>query len=369
MSLLQQCMQRVIRPDIQALQAYAVQSSAGLVKLDTMENPFRLPPALQASLGQRLGQVAINRYPAERGEDLKAALARHAGLPEGNALMLGNGSDELISLLGLACALPGAVVMSPMPSFVMYAMSARLQGQPFVGVPLTADFELDEAAMLAAVHQHRPALLYLAYPNNPTASLWDDAVIDKIILAMAVHHGLVVMDEAYQPFAPRDSMARLRQHEHVLVMRTMSKFGLAGARIGYLMGRSALINELDKLRPPFNISVLNAEAGLFALEHADEYVRQATLIRAERERVFAALSDLPDVKPWPSQANMVLARVADAAATFAGMKARGVLVKNVSGMHPMLANCLRITIGTAEENTLCLAALRASLEDITSTAP
>jgi len=354
-------MQRVVRADIQGLHGYAVQPSAGLVKVDTMENPHRLPEALQQALGQRLGRVAINRYPAERTDDLAAALARHAGLPEGNALMLGNGSDELISLLSLACAVPGAVFMSPLPSFVMYGLSAALQGVKFVGVPLTADFELDEAAMLAAIEQHRPTLLYLAYPNNPTANLWDDAVIERLIQAVGQHRGLVVMDEAYQPFAERDSMDRLRRHEHVLVMRTMSKFGLAGVRIGYLMGRQALIGEVDKLRPPFNISVLNAEAGLFALEHADEYVRQAALIRSERERLYRALQDLPGVRPYPSQANMLLARVADAAATFAGMKQRGVLVKNVSALHPLLAHCLRITVGTPDENTLTLAALRASL--------
>ena len=361
MTPLQATLKRVVRADIQGLHAYAVQPSAGLVKVDTMENPHRLPAALQQALGQRLGCVAINRYPAERTDDLAAALARHAGLPAGNALMLGNGSDELISLLSLACALPGAVFMSPLPSFVMYGLSAALQGVRFVGVPLTADFELDEAAMLAAIAQHQPALLYLAYPNNPTANLWDDAVIERLIEAVGRHQGLVVMDEAYQPFAERDSMDRLRRHEHVLVMRTMSKFGLAGVRIGYLMGRQALIAEVDKLRPPFNISVLNAEAGLFALEHADEYARQAALIRSERERLAHALQDLPDVHPYPSQANMVLARVADAAATFAGMKQRGVLVKNVSGLHPLLANCLRITVGTPDENTLTLAALRASL--------
>lgn len=359
--LLTATMARVVRADIQGLHAYAVQPSAGMVKVDTMENPHPLPPALQQALGERLGRVAIHRYPAERGDDLKAALAAHAGLPAGCSLMLGNGSDELITLLSMACALPGAVFMSPLPSFVMYGLSAALQGVQFVGVPLTSDFDLDEAAMLAAIDQHKPAVLYLACPNNPTANLWDEAVIDRIVDAMARHCGLVVIDEAYQPFASRDAMHRLGRQPHVLVMRTMSKFGLAGVRIGYLMGASALIAEIDKLRPPFNISVLNAEAAMFALEHADEYARQAVLIRDQRERLFRALQDLPGVHPWPSQANMVLARVPDAAATFAGMKARGVLIKNVSALHPLLANCLRITVGTPDEVTLTLAALRASL--------
>ncbi|MBP6902297.1 MAG: histidinol-phosphate transaminase [Burkholderiaceae bacterium] len=354
-------MQRVIRQDIQGLHAYAVQPSAGFVKLDTMENPHRLPPALQQALGERLGRVAINRYPAERGDELKTALAAHAGLPEGCALMLGNGSDEIITLLSMACAKPGAVFMSPLPSFVMYGLSAQLQGLGFVGVPLTADFELDEAAMLAAIRQHRPALLYLAYPNNPTANLWHDAAIERCIEAMAEVQGLVVMDEAYQPFAERDSMARLRRHPHVLVMRTMSKFGLAGVRIGYLMGRSELIAEIDKLRPPFNISVLNAEAGLFALEHVDEYARQAESIRAQRHRLFEALQQLPGVQVWPSQANMLLARFPDAARSFAALKAQGILIKNVSGLHPLLANCLRLTVGTPDETGQLIAALQRSL--------
>ncbi len=347
-----------LRQDVTSMHAYAVQPSAGFVKLDTMENPHRLPEALQRALGERLGRVALNRYPAERTEALRAELARHAGLPEGCSLTLGNGSDELITMLSMACDVPGAVFMAPLPGFVMYAMSAALQGIRFVGVPLTADFELDEAAMLAAIREHRPALLYLAYPNNPTANLWDDAVIDRLIEAAP---GLVVMDEAYQPFAARDSMDRLRRFPHVLVMRTMSKFGLAGVRIGYLMGRREWVDEIDKLRPPFNVSVLNAEAALFALEHVDEYARQAALIRTERARLYAALAELPGVKPWPSQANMVLARFPDAAATFQRLKQRGILVKNVSALHPLLANCLRLTVGTPEENVLMIRALKESL--------
>ena len=313
---------------------------------------------MQRELGDRLGQVALNRYPAERGDALRAALARHAQMPNGCELMLGNGSDELIALLALACDVPGASVLAPVPGFVMYAMSAQLQGLKFIGVPTRHDFELDLPAMLSALREHRPALVYLACPNNPTGTLWDDAAIDAIIEAAP---GLVVIDEAYQPFAARDSLARLERHPHVLLMRTMSKFGLAGVRIGYLMGRRELIAELDKLRPPFNVSVLNCEAALFALEHTDEYARQAVTIRSERERVLAALRQVPGVTPFPSQANMILARVPDAKRAFAGMKQRGVLVKNVEALHPLLAHCLRLTIGTPEENSLMIDALKASL--------
>jgi histidinol-phosphate aminotransferase len=249
-------------------------------------------------------------------------------------------------------------VLAPLPGFVMYEMSARMQRLKFIGVPLSAEFELDLPAMLAAVREHQPALVYLAYPNNPTANLWNDVAIDAIIEAVP---GLVVMDEAYQPFAARDSMARLKRFEHVLLMRTMSKFGLAGVRIGYLIGRRALITEIDKLRPPFNISVLNCEAALFALEHADEYARQAGVIRGERERLQSVLRELPGAKAFPSEANMILVRVPDAKRCFEGMKARGVLVKNIEGLHPLLVNCLRLTVGTPEENVLMIDALKASL--------
>ena len=351
----------VIRQDIRSMHAYAIQDSRGLVKLDAMENPFRLPEAMQVELGQRLGSVAINRYPTTCVGDVIAALSKYVALPAGCKLMLGNGSDELISLLAMACDLPGATVLAPLPGFVMYEMSAKLQGLRFVGVPLTATFELDEAAMLAAIEAHRPAITWLAYPNNPTANLFDEAVIARIVEAVGRQNGLVVFDEAYQPFSSRSWLPRLGTLAHVLVLRTLSKFGLAGVRLGYLAGPAAVVDEVDKLRPPYNISALNAEATLFAIEHADVFSRQAAVLRDERARLQRELVAMPGVTPFPSEANMILVRVADAKAAFAGMKQRGVLVKNVEGMHPLLANCLRLTVGTPEENTLMIHALRESL--------
>jgi histidinol-phosphate aminotransferase len=346
-----------IRQDVQGMHAYAIQESRGMVKLDAMENPHPLPPALRRQLGERLAAVALNRYPGERIEDLRAALARHAQLPAGFGLMLGNGSDELIALLALACDVPGAAILAPAPGFVMYSMSAQLQGLKFVGVDLTPDFELDEPAMLDAIATHQPAIVYLAYPNNPTANLWNDATIEKIVAAAP---GLVVIDEAYQPFSSRSYLDRITRHENVLLMRTLSKFGLAGVRIGYMMGPAQLVDQIDKVRPPYNISVLNAEAALFALEHEDVFAEQAAELKRERERLQAGLKAL-GLKAWPSDANMVLVRVPDAARSFEGMKARKVLVKNVSRMHPLLAGCLRLTVGTAEENTQMLAALQSTL--------
>ena len=368
---LEALIQRRIRQDVQSMHAYAIQDSTGMLKLDAMENPHRLPAALQQELGKRLGGLALNRYPDGRVNDLRHALAAYAHMPEGCDIMLGNGSDELISLLAMACDVPAQsggkkpVILAPTPSFVMYAMSAALQGLDFVGVPLTPDFALDVDAMHSAIAQHQPAIVYLAYPNNPTANLWDAVAMARVVAAAGAAGSIVVIDEAYQPFSSRTYLDVVRQqpvqHAHVLLMRTLSKFGLAGVRIGYMVGQRALIAQVDKVRPPYNISVLNYECALFALEHADVFADQATGLRQQRQRLLYALRGMPGVKVWESDANMVLVRVADAQRAFEGLKLRGVLVKNVSKMHPLLVNCLRLTVGTADENTQMLSALQESL--------
>ena len=364
--------QRRIRQDVQSMHAYAIQDSAGMVKLDAMENPHRLSPELQEALGKRLGALALNRYPDGRVNDLRHALAAHANMPDDFDIMLGNGSDELISLLAMACDVAHdpvtgkkPVILAPLPGFVMYAMSAALQGLDFVGVALTADFELDTPAMLAAIAEHQPAIVYLAYPNNPTANLWDPEAMAQVVAAARAAGSLVVLDEAYQPFSSRTYLDAMRaqpaEHAHVLLMRTMSKFGLAGVRIGYMLGQAALIAEINKVRPPYNISVLNYECALFALEHSDVFAGQAADLRAQRTLLLEALRGMAGIKAWDSDANMILIRTEDAQKVFDGLKARGVLVKNVSKMHPLLANCLRLTVGTADENTRMLAVLQESL--------
>ncbi len=351
---------RTIRQDVQSSAAYAIQPSAGMVKLDAMENPFALPAELRRALGERLARVAINRYPLGKPE-LAAALARHFDVPAGCSVMVGNGSDELIDLLSVACNVAGAVVLAPLPGFVIYELSARLRGLRFVGVPLTAQFELDERAMLEAIARERPALTYIAYPNNPSGNLYDERIVRRIVAAVGAQDGLVVFDEAYQPFSSRSWMPHLAAHPHVVVMRTLSKFGLAGVRIGYLAGAAALIEQIDKVSPPYNVSALNVETALFALEHADVFATQAAILRGERDRLSSALAALPNVTVFPSEANMILVRLPDSKRAFDGMKSRGVLVKHIAGLHPLLANCLRLTVGTPEENTLMIDALEASL--------
>lgn len=357
--------QRIIRDDVRAMGAYHVADSRGMVKLDAMENPYRLPPALRRELADLLAEVALNRYPVPSSEALRGELKRVMQVPAGMDVLLGNGSDEIISMLTMAVARADAKVLAPVPGFVMYAMSAQFAGVGFVGVPLRADFTLDRAAMLAAMAEHQPSIVYLAYPNNPTGTLFDAADMEAIIRAAQgeVCHSLVVVDEAYQPFAQQSWMPRLPEFGNLLVMRTVSKLGLAGIRLGYVAGDPAWLAEIDKVRPPYNVNVLTEATALFALRHVSVLDEQAAQLREQRALVASALAAHDGVTVFPSAANFLLLRVPDAARIFDGLLSRKVLIKNVSKMHPLLANCLRVTVSTPEENAQFLEAFAASLQD------
>ncbi|HET9024086.1 MAG TPA: aminotransferase class I/II-fold pyridoxal phosphate-dependent enzyme, partial [Burkholderiaceae bacterium] len=270
--------------------------------------------------------------------------------------MLGNGSDELIHLVIQACARPDAVVLAPSPSFVMYEMSARFNRCRYVGVPLRPDFSLDAPALLAAVEEHRPAVVFVSHPNNPTGNLFDRTVVEQVMRAAP---GVVVVDEAYLPFAQDTWMPQLPRRANMLVLRTMSKLGLAGIRLGYLVGHPDWIEQFDKVRPPYNVNVLTLAAAELMLENLPLLDGQAATLRAERARLAAALGETAGVVPFPSAANFILFRVDHPDHVFAGLKERGILIKNVSRMHPLLVGCLRVTVGTAAENQTFIKALRA----------
>jgi histidinol-phosphate aminotransferase len=354
----------IIRPDIRALAAYAVADPTGFIKLDAMENPYTLPESLRIELGRRLAAVALNRYPVPSYTALKAAICARLGVPAGFDVVLGNGSDELISIVSVACARPGATVLAPLPGFVMVEMSARFAGLEFVGVPLRADFTLDKAAMLAAIALHKPAVTYLAYPNNPTGTLFDADDMADIMRAVG-DAGIVIVDEAYQPFAQASFMPRLAEFANMIVMRTVSKLGLAGIRLGYMAGAHGLLAEFDKVRPPYNINVLTQAAAEFMLEHTDILDTQAAALCEERARLSAALAALPGIEVFPSAANFLLIRVRGARHNgnnvFSRLLEHKVLIKNVGKMHALLNNCLRVTVSTPEENNLFLDALTASI--------
>ncbi len=351
---------RLIRPEIRALSAYHVADAASLIKLDAMENPYVWPEPLKRQWLERLHDVAINRYPDPSSRVLRQRLKESLGLPAGIELLLGNGSDELIQLILMGVAYAGASVVAPVPTFVMYEMIAKFVGMKFVGVPLTTDFALDPRAMQTAIRVHQPAVVFLAYPNNPTGNLFDASAIDAILQAAP---GLVVVDEAYHAFALRSFVDRLGRYDNLLVLRTLSKQGLAGLRLGVLAGDPAWLAEFDKLRLPYNINVLTQASAEFALAHVQVLDAQTAQIRADREWLRHQLERLPGVHVWPSAANFLLFRTAKPAdAVFADLRRGGVLIKNLASAGEALSGCLRVTVGTPQENALFLDVLARALD-------
>jgi histidinol-phosphate aminotransferase len=346
---------KLVRPEVLAMSAYAVADAAGMVKLDAMENPYPLPAKLRRELAEHLANVELNRYPEPNPAALRELIARKMKVPAGIDLLLGNGSDDLIQVLTLALARPGAALMYPAPTFVMYSMNAAFSGMKAVAVPLRDDFSLDADAFIARMRAQNPALVFIAYPNNPTGVLYPQADVARIIEAAP---GLVVIDEAYHVFAGKTFMDELPRYPNLAVLRTVSKLGLAGIRLGYLAGRPEWLRELNKVRQVYNINVLTEAAARFVLERLDVLEAQAAQIRAERARLGTALRALAGVTVFPSEANFFLVRVTDAARTYEALRRQGVLVRN---LHPGLANCLRITVGTPDEDRILLNALKEAL--------
>ena len=362
MSSIDTLINNTIRSDVRAVSGYHVADASGYIKLDAMENPYHLPEHLTRELGQRLADVVLNRYPDDSHAGVKQRIRAKLGIPAGYDVVLGNGSNELISMLGTACAHQDrrAVAISPTPSFVMYGRSTRVAGMDYVGIPLKADMSLDMPAMLAAIAQHKPALVFLSYPNNPTGNLFPVDDIVTIIRALD-GFGLAVVDEAYEPFAQQTFMDRLPEFDNLVVMRTVSKLGLAGIRLGYMSAAPKLLEQLDKVRPPYNINVLTLAAAEFALDHLEVLDRQAAALRAARGDLMAALAAMPGVEVFPSAANFILIRVPNADDAYAKLLSHKVLIKNMSKMDTVMANCLRVTVSTPEENAAFLDALSASL--------
>jgi histidinol-phosphate aminotransferase len=353
---------KLVRPDILAMQAYHVADATGLVKLDVMESPYGLPKELAEEIGRLVAGLSLNRYPVPTATRLRALIREVMQVPAGCDVLLGNGSDECIQYVTATLAREGAVVMAPTPSFAMFSMHALFYRLRFVGVPLREDFSLDTEAFLAAMAKEKPALVWIAFPNNPTGNAFPVADIERIVRAAP---GLVVIDEAYQPFAGATFMPRLAEFENLVVMRTVSKIGMAGLRLGYVAGRPEWIGAFDKARSPFNVNVVTEAIAIKLLENKKVLDAQAARVLAERERLRPELERLPGLKVYPSAANFFLVRVAGGKGAgtkvFDGLKAQGVLVKDFSGGLPALDNCLRLTVGTPDENRILLTALREAL--------
>lgn len=346
-----------IRPEIHGLQAYHVPPAKGLIKLDAMENPYRWPEPLLDQWLDVVRQVELNRYPDPSAASLKQHLREAMAVPEGAEILLGNGSDEIIQMILMTLADEQRTVLSVEPGFVMYHMIATFTDMQYIGVPLQDDFSLDSKEVLHAIEQYQPAVVFLAYPNNPTGNLFDRNDVKKIIDTAP---GLVIIDEAYHAFAGNSFMNEVNNCDNMLVMRTVSKMGLAGLRLGLLAGNPAWLNEFDKVRLPYNISSLTQASAEFALQNRDVLNAQTDQICADRELLYAEMQKIDGLTVYPSQANFILFRTQPGKATdiFEALKGEGVLIKNLDKAGGLLKNCLRVTVGTPEENAAFLAALK-----------
>lgn len=341
---------KLFRPEILALKAYHVADASGLIKLDAMENPYPWPEALKTEWLELLRHCEINRYPDPEAKAVAAMIKQLNQLPDDVPVLLGNGSDEIIQILLMALK-PGSAVLAPDPTFVMYRQISQSLGLNYQTTPLLADnFELDLTATLDAIDRWQPGIIFLAYPNNPTGNLFADDSIHAILNAAP---GLVVIDEAYAPFAGASFINTLPDYGNLLIMRTVSKLGLAGLRLGYLLGQPAIIDQLNKIRLPYNINSLTQISVEFALKHNPVFEHQAALICAERTRVASYLNAIPGVQAFTSSANFILFKTPEGKApgVFESLKKQGVLIKNLSSQHSLLGDCLRVTIGTPDENS------------------
>ncbi len=336
-----------LRSDIQAINAYHVPASDDMVKLDAMESPFPLPDELIGQYLAYLADAELNRYPNPSADELQQTLRELMGIPADFGVLLGNGSDELIQLLALACD-SGDTILSIEPSFVMYEMIAKFTRLNYQGVNLDDHFEIDLSATLSAIDTHKPKLIFIAYPNNPTGNAFDRSSIEAIITST---EAMVVLDEAYYAYADDSFLMDIAKYPNLVLLRTVSKIGFAGLRLGLLVGAKDTVSELDKLRLPYNINTLTQVSANFLLQEKDEIDKNAKIIINERANLSAALSAIDGLDVYPSQANFILFKAPGANALFEALKTQGVLIKNLSSA-PNLDGCLRVTVGSMEENAL-----------------
>ncbi|HFC6379288.1 TPA: histidinol-phosphate transaminase [Neisseria lactamica] len=349
----------LIRDDIRAMSAYQIADiPSGFIKLDAMESPshpFEGHRVLMQELQAQLASAPIHLYPDPAKSGLQEALRAAFDIPDCAALALGNGSDELIQFVTMLTAKSGAAMLAAEPSFVMYRHNAALYGMDYVGVPLNGDFTLNLPAFLEAVKTRRPALTFIAYPNNPTGVCFARGEVEAVISSS---DGIVVVDEAYGAFNGDSFLGQAGRIPNLIVLRTLSKIGFAGLRIGYAAGCPEVIGELQKILPPYNMNQLSLNTAKFALRHYGIISANIGSLKNERERMMAELGGIPQIKAFPSQANFITIRVPDADLLFDTLKQNRILVKKLHGAHPLLEHCLRITVGSPAQNDAVLDVIR-----------
>ena len=349
-----QWVRNTVREDVQARTAYKVADPGQALRLNQMENPFGWPQALWQACLEEIRGAEINRYPDASGKALIQAIRSFDRLSDDWGVMLGNGSDEIIQPLIQALCDGSRPVMAPAPSFVMFDVIAQQCRVPFVPVDLRADFSLDVDSFIQSMQQHNPAIIFLAQPNNPTGNLYPESDLRAIIRQAP---GLVVIDEAYGPFSPRNHQSWIEEFPNLVLMRTFSKLGLAGLRCGYLVGRPEWVEEINKVRLPYNLGVLNQAVATFALTQGRSVLlEQASALIEQRGQLRTGLETL-GLATHDSDANFLLFEVDQPSHVFRQLAAKDILIKDLSAAHPHLRQCLRVSVGSQEENQQFLAAL------------
>jgi histidinol-phosphate aminotransferase len=345
----------LIRPQIRKLAAYHIDETPCCIKLDAMENPFSLPALVQREIAKAVNSASINRYPDPSVKELKKAIAGLWGMKPAN-MILGNGSDELIQAILLAF---GGPTLIPVPTFAMYDITSRALSQAVVTVPLDKNFDLDAGLLLRKAKESKAKVIFLACPNNPTGNRFSDTAVRKILDKA---DAAVVLDEAYFSFSGKSYLRLLSKYPNMIVLRTLSKIGFAGLRIGVLAASPPVIAELNKIRLPYNINTLSQVAAVAALKHRNIIERQISLLISERENLYNALAQMRSVTAYPSETNFILFRIAaNATRVYLKLKQAGILIKNLNKPGP-LKNCLRVTVGTPEENQEFLRTFKAILK-------
>ncbi len=343
----------LLRTELTGLTPYHPDATEVPVRLDANEAPPLLSAAARARLASAAAESPWHRYPDATQTELRRAIAAWADVSP-DEVVPGAGSDEVITFLLTAFSRPrsrGApTVVTSTPTFGMYRMGARLRGFRVLEVPLTRDWRHDVPGLLRAIEVGEPHLVFLASPNNPTGTRLDRDEVAR--LAAAAPETVIVLDEAYVDYADASCLSLYREHPNVVVMRTLSKIGLASLRLGWLVAAWGLAAEVDKVRQPFNLSSQTQRVATVALtELAGELASTVAFVRQERARVHAALAEFPGVEVTPSEANFLWFRAPKPSSeVFERLRAQGVLVRSFHPAAGRLAHQLRVTMGTAEEN-------------------
>lgn len=347
------------REDINFLNEYKILDSKGMIKLDAMENPFDLGANFKIS-NLSSGLVNLNRYPDANSKNLRNQLQKKYNLNSQKDVIIGNGSDELIQLICLAFLKIENTVLCPSPSFSMYKSISKVIGLNFEEVPLKEDFSLDINLMLNKIDEFDPAIIFLAYPNNPTGNLWSK---EDIISIIKKSNGVVVIDEAYGDFSGSSFIESLNNYENLLIMKTFSKIGLAGIRLGYLFGDKCIIENINKLRLPFNINSLSQKISELAIENNQHLEIQINEICELRDKLLKNMKEINEIRVFESKTNFVLFKALSGTADdiFKSLLSDKILIKNMTNA-PGLKNCLRVTVGSENENKLFIQSLKNAIK-------